>query len=87
MNEIKESPQASRRTAHVTVFLACMVVIVALFATNPDVAAYAFAALAFLAIPPAARHAVGDLAQGGGLRGAWRVLATDAKPGAPEPRP
>jgi hypothetical protein len=77
--------QASKRTAHLTAFLACLVVLVALIVKDATIAGYAFMALGFLAIPPAARHAVGDLAVGGGVKGAMKVLLTDAKSGEVKP--
>lgn len=84
MSENRKTTQEapSRRTAHVTVFLACLVVIVALCVKDATIAGYAFVALGFLAVPPAMRHAVGDLALGGGVKGAARALWTEAKPGA-----
>lgn len=81
---MKEQTQ-SKRTVHLTMFLAVLVLAVALFAKDATIAGYAFAALAFLAVPPAARHAVGDLALGGGVKGAWKVLTTEAKPAEPPP--
>jgi hypothetical protein len=35
----------------------------------------------------AAKHGVESLAEGGGTGGVWKVLTTDAKPGAPPPAP
>ena len=79
--------KTTNRTSILTAYLAALVVVVAfLFRNgNPTIAGYAFAALAFLSVPPAARHAVGDLAVGGGVRGAWKALTTEAKPGEAAP--
>lgn len=84
MSEPKEMPM-SKRTIHLTALLAFLVVLVAVTVKSETIAGYAFAALAFLAVPPAMRHSVGDLALGGGLKGAMKVLTSDAKPGEEKP--
>jgi hypothetical protein len=77
--------QQSKRTVHFAMFLACLMVAAGLAISNAEVAMYVIGGLAFLSIPPAMRHSVGDLAGGGGMKGAWKVLTTDAKPDAGPP--
>jgi hypothetical protein len=75
------------RTMVTTLILGAMMCGVALKVSNPDVVLWTVLGLSFLAIPPAMRHAVADLARGTGTGGAWRALTTSAKPGDQETKP
>lgn len=84
----EQRERSSVRTVLTTMYLAALILGAAWLCRDaPTVAGYAIAGLAFLSLPVAARHSVGDLALGGGVKGAWKVLTTDAQPGQPPAAP